>query len=251
MRQGIRSEPGVIHRREPFRMREVTSDRSLTTAVLDVSGLYFADEKLVVERVLSRRPGLVRVEANPVAQTATVTFDQQATSLRDLRRWIEECGYHCDGLSVPDHICDPTIKPSGSASRPEEVMGHGGHAGMSMDAMARDMRNRFLVAAIISVPIVLWSSIGRTVLHFTVPAPFGLRDDLLQLLLSLPVIFYSAWIFFDGAVRALRGRTLDMMVLVAVAIASGWLYSLAVTLTGGGDVFYEAVSVLAAFVLRV
>ena len=75
-------------------MREVTSDRSLTTAVLDVSGLYFADEKLVVERVLSRRPGVVRVDANPVAQTAMVTFDQQATSLLDLRRWIEECGYH-------------------------------------------------------------------------------------------------------------------------------------------------------------
>ena len=235
-------------------MREVTSDRSLTTAVLDVSGLYFADEKLVVERVLSRRPGVVRVEANPVAQTATVSFDQQATSLRDLRRWIEDCGYHCDGLSVPDHICDPTIKPNGRAPAPkmrspDEVMGHGGHAGMSMDGMVRDMRNRFLVAAIISIPIVLWSSIGRTVLHFTVPAPFGLRDDLFQLLLSLPVIFYSARIFFDGAVRALRGRTLDMMVLVAVAIASGWLYSVAVTLTGGGDVFYEAVSVLATFVL--
>ncbi|TMF85335.1 MAG: ATPase P, partial [Chloroflexi bacterium] len=165
MRQGIRSEPGGIHRREPFRVREVTSDRSLTTAVLDVSGLYFADEKLVVERVLSRRPGVVRVEANPVAQTATVSFDQQATSLRDLRRWIEDCGYHCDGLSVPDHICDPTIKPNGRAPAPkmrspEEVMGHGGHAGMSMDGMVRDMRNRFLVAAIISIPIVLWSSIG-------------------------------------------------------------------------------------------
>ena len=39
----------------------------------------------------------------------------------------------------------------------------------------------------------------------------------------LPVIFYSAWIFFDGAYRALRARTLDMMVLVAVAVGAGWL----------------------------
>lgn len=120
---------------------------------------------------------------------------------------------------------------------------------MSLDGMAREMRNRFLVAAIFSVPIVLWSAIGRQVLHFTVPAPFGLRDDWFQLILSLPVIGYSAWIFFDGAVRALRARTLDMMVLVAVAITAGWLYSLIVTLRGGGDVFYEASTVLAAFVL--
>src|SRR6266571_9410497 len=132
---------------------------------------------------------------------------------------------------------------------PHDVMGHGGHAEMSMNAMVEDMRNRFLVAAVLSVPILLWSAIGRQVLHFSVPAPFGMRDDVFQLILSLPVIGYSAWIFFDGAVRALRARTLDMMVLVAVAIAAGWLYSLVVTLRGGGDVFYEAASVLCAFVL--
>jgi Cu2+-exporting ATPase len=120
---------------------------------------------------------------------------------------------------------------------------------MSMDGMVRDMRNRFLVAAIFSIPIVLWSSIGRNVLHFAAPAPFGLRDDQFQLLMSLPVVFYSGSIFFSGALRALRARTLDMMVLVSVAIGSGWTYSVFVTLTGGGDVFYEASSLLATFVL--
>src|SRR6267378_5534001 len=132
---------------------------------------------------------------------------------------------------------------------PNEVMGHGGHAAMSTDAMVQDMRNRFLVAAVLSVPILLWSAIGRQVLHFGVAAPFGLRDDVFQLILSLPVIGYSSWIFFDGAVRALRARTLDMMVLVAVAIAAGWTYSVIVTFHGGGDVFYEASTVLCAFVL--
>jgi len=128
-------------------------------------------------------------------------------------------------------------------------MGHAGHAGMSMEAMVQDVRNRFLVAAVLSVPILLWSSIGRQVLHFDVPAPFGLRDDVFQLILSLPVIGYSGWFFFDGAVRALRARTLDMNVLVSVAIAAGWTYSVVITIRGGGDVFYEASTVLAAFVL--
>jgi Cu2+-exporting ATPase len=40
-----------------------------------------------------------------------------------------------------------------------------------------------------------------------------------------------------------------MMVLVAVAVGAGWGYSLGVTLTGGGEVFYEAATVLTAFVL--
>ncbi len=251
-----------------------------STAVLDVRGLNWASEKAVVEAVLGRRPGVQRVEANPVAQTATVTYDPRVTSLADLRRWVTECGYHCAGQSVPEHICDPLLEPDPAAGHdghvavatapappahaehavhatapeaavraPQEVMGHGGHGAMSMDAMVRDMRNRFLVAAIFSIPILLWSPIGRDVLGFTVAAPFGLRDDVWSLLLSLPVIFYSCWIFFDGAVRALRARTLDMMVLVAVAVGAGWLYSVFITLTGGGDVFYEAATVLAAFVL--
>ena len=89
-----------------------------------------------------------------------------------------------------------------------------------MADMARDMRNRFVVAAALSVVVLLWSPIGRDVLHVGVPAPFGLRDDVVAMIASLPVVGYSAWIFFDGAVRALRARTLDMMVLVAVAIGA-------------------------------
>lgn len=136
------------------------------------------------------------------------------------------------------------------ANSSHELMGHGGHSSEeSMAAMVSDMRNRFLVAALFSLPILLWSEIGRDVLNFNVVAPFEIRDDIFQLILSLPVIGWSAWIFFDGAVRALRARTLDMMVLVAVGVGSGWLYSLGVTLTGGGEVFYEASTVLAAFVL--
>ena len=272
-----------------------------TTAVLHTGGLQFMSEKAVLEKALKARPGVLSVEANPVAQTATVRYDPHQTSLAELKKWVEECGYHCAGKSVPGHICSPMDEAS-STSRanepsranpisatagaagiraahagddtagisqspaakedsptpsthqamvmaPSEAMGHGGQAGMSMAAMVRDMRNRFLVAVLLSIPILLWSQIGRKVLGFEVPAPLGLRDDVFQLILSLPVIFYSAWIFFDGAVRALRHKTLDMMVLVAVGIGAGWLYSVTVTIRGGGDVFYEASTVLASFVL--
>jgi P-type Cu2+ transporter len=250
------ADHGDVGDAQPARVDAVKTDPT-ATVVLQVGGLNWASEKAVAECALLGRPGIRAVEANPVSQTATVTFDPARTSLADLRLWVTECGYHCSGQSVPSHICDPMAEP-GTEGRPglpaagpsaHEMMGHGGEAGMSMDSMVRDMRNRFAVAALLSVPILLWSPIGRSVLGFTAPAPFGLRDDVWLLLLSLPVISYSAWIFFDGAVRALRARTLDMMVLVAVAIGAGWLYSLAVTLTGGGDTFYEAVTVLAAFVL--
>ncbi|SFR24881.1 Cu2+-exporting ATPase [Lentzea waywayandensis] len=230
-----------------------------STAVLDVSGLHWASEQNVVNAKLGRQPGVLDVAVNPAAQTATVVFDPTRTSVAALRQWVVDCGYHCAGQSVPHHICDPMEEPRRAGHEhhaepavlrsPHDAMGHGGHAGMSMASMVADMRNRFLVALVFSLPIVLWSPIGTEVLGLHLPTPFGVRQDVWALVLSLPVIFYSCWIFFDGAVRALRARTLDMMVLVAVAVGSGWLYSLVITLTGGGEVFYEAATVLAAFVL--
>jgi Cu2+-exporting ATPase len=251
------------------------------TTVLQVGGLNWASSTAAIEATLLRRPGVTSVDANAVSQTATVAYDPDVTSVAELSTWVQDCGFHCAGRSVPDHLCDPMSEPpverAGADRRPaplaaptqpashqgmqaahdtppgrspQETMGHGGgHAGMSMDAMVADMRNRFLVALVLSIPITLWSPMGRDMFGFTVPAPFGLRDDVFTLLLSLPVVFYSAWIFFDGAYRALRSRTLDMMVLVAVAVGAGWLYSVGVTLTGGGEVFYEAAAVLTTFVL--
>src|SRR6266511_3925731 len=226
-----------------------------TTAVLDVRGLSWASEQNVVAAVLGRRPGVLGMEVNAVAQTATVTLYPTRTTLAQLRDWVRACGYHCAGRSVPAHICDPMQMPPDhttsatgqpappgapagrdghhtaheppgeappqGAPSPHEMMGHGGHAGTSMAAMVADMRNRFLVAALFSIPILIWSPIGHDVFRLDVAVPFGLRQDVWALLLSLPVIFYSSWIFFDGTVRALRARTLDMMVPMAVVIRGG------------------------------
>jgi Cu2+-exporting ATPase len=229
----------------------ITATTPHETAVLHVGGLHYASEKAVVEHVLGGRPGVVAVEANPVAQTATVTYDTAETSLEELTRWVEECGYHCAGQSVPGHICDPLVEhgPPASTERADHAHGHGGHAGMSMEAMERDMRNRFLVALVFTIPIVLWSMVGTKLLGTELATPFGLDHDIWQLLLSLPVVLYASSIFFTGAVAALRARTLDMMVLVAVAIGVGWLYSVAATFFIEGEVFYEAAGMLATFVL--
>jgi len=231
------------------------------SVVLHVGGLHYVTEKARVEHVLGRRPGVLAVEANPVAQTATVTYDPAQTSVEDLTRWVQECGYHCAGQSVPGHVCDPMAEPDvaheGMAhdhpamQRAEDAHGHGhgGHAGMSMDAMVRDMRNRFVVALVFTIPIVLWSSVGTNLIGSEVATPFGMDREVWQFLLSLPIVFYASTIFFTGAVSALRNRTLDMMVLVAVAIGTAWVYSVAATFFIEGDVFYESAGMLATFVL--
>src|SRR4051794_5127415 len=86
------------------------------TVVLEAGCLNWATERSVAESVLRRRPGVLAVTANPVSQTATVQFDPASTSIQQLRQWVIDCGYHCEGQSVPRHICDPLAEPQQAAS---------------------------------------------------------------------------------------------------------------------------------------
>jgi Cu2+-exporting ATPase len=211
----------------------------------------------VVEAALGQLPGVLAVDANPVAQTATVTYDPQITSVAQLRPAIEERGFACAGGNVPGCVCDPLQEPGAPPShehaaveRAHDPQGHGegGHGGHSMDHMAEEMRNRFLGSLVFTLAILLWSDVGKEVFGHEVATPFGIDRMLWQLLLSLPLL-YAAQIFFTGAVSALRQRTLDMNVLVATAIGISWAYSVAVTFGLEGDVFYDAGAMLATFVL--
>src|SRR5215208_5545043 len=167
-----------------------TAAPAYETTVLHVGGLHYASEKAVVEHVLGGQPAVVAVEANPVAQTATVAYDPDVTSVHTLTRWVEDCGYHCAGQSVPGHMCDPLVEPHAPATHDHASVeraehahghGHGGHAGMSMEAMERDMRKRFVVALVFTIPIVLWSMVGTNLLGTELPTPFGIDRDIWQL----------------------------------------------------------------------
>jgi Cu2+-exporting ATPase len=238
-------------------MSTATVTRRTETAVLHVGEQYRGTEKLVVEKALGRWRGVIAVEANPVGQTATVTYDPGVTSIAELRRCVRECGFECAGCSMPGCLCDPLAEPDAAAPRDHAAMeraqdahagGEGGHAGHSMAHMAEQMRNRFLVSLVFTLAILAWSDVGKTVFGSHLATPFGLDRSVWLLLLSLPVL-YAARMFFTGAVDALRQRTLDMNVLVAVAIGVSWVYSVAVTFGLRGTVFYDAGAMLATFVL--
>jgi P-type Cu2+ transporter len=68
-------------------MIDAVAGGKAASTVLHVGGMFLASEKAVVEQVLSRRRGVIRVDANPVAQAANVTFDTAQTSVAELRGW--------------------------------------------------------------------------------------------------------------------------------------------------------------------
>jgi len=130
-----------------------------------------------------------------------------------------------------------------------------GHGGMNHDmsdpvmaaAMESTMRNRFFAALLLTIPVILYSAIGESLLHTKLPTPIPV--NWLLLILTTPIVFWAGWIFVGGAVSALRQRNLDMSVLIATGVLTAYLFSLYITLSGGMDTFYDAAAMLVTFVL--
>ena len=280
----------------------------MTEVVLEARGLQRGSWAPALERVLSRAAGVQEVEANAFSDSVTVRYDPAIITQRAIEQLIEECGYHCRGEQVPNHICAPagdsatkqrtrteqhalhvhasperavsehaTSDHEGhdatkSVKRPTAPASHAGHvtaaaaaassgemtqmahemghgAGMSMDTMVRDMRNRFFVTLVLGVLVTLYSPIGTDVFGLELEAPFGLTNEVLMFLLATPAVLWGGQMFFVGAWRALERRTLDMSVLVTLSVGAGYVFSVAATFLFRGEVFYEAAVVLLAFIL--
>ena len=120
---------------------------------------------------------------------------------------------------------------------------------MTMDDMARDMRNRFFVSLILTIPVFLYSPLFTRFFGIHLPTPFGISEELLGFILTTPIVFYGAKPFFVGARNGLRAGVLNMSVLVSLSVLAGYIFSVAATFFFQAAVFYEAAAMLVTFVL--
>jgi len=226
----------------------------MKTATLDVGGMLSVLDYQAVEKRLAQLPGVHRVAASAASNTATVEYDEAATSVATLKERIVQCGFHCTGQVVPRHVCLPAAPLGAPAAAPPAMpmshdmaheMGHG--AGMDMQDMVRDMRNRFWISLAFTVPIFLFSPMGLEAIR--VPTPFGLDLNLVLFVLATAAILYPVWPFVIAAIRALRNGILNMAVLVILSVGTGYLFSVGATFFFEGQQFYEASAVLLVFIL--
>jgi len=127
-------------------------------------------------------------------------------------------------------------------------MEHGGLAGREMaKLMEEDIRQKFFFALVLSIPIILYSPFGESILRLKLPTPIPAAWILL--ILTTPVFFYSGWIFLYSTQKALLQKTLNMAVLIAVGITAAYGFSVLLTFMGSSDSYYEAAALLITFVL--
>ncbi|MFY9610564.1 MAG: heavy metal translocating P-type ATPase [Blastocatellia bacterium] len=131
----------------------------------------------------------------------------------------------------------------------------------AQDAEYRELFRRFVVAAVLSFPVLVIAMSHERIAALN----FG-GVNWLQLALTTPVVFFSGWRFYRGAWAAFRHRFADMNTLIALGTGAAYLYSVAATvapsffvresshagmagMAGDVPVYYEAASVIIALIL--
>lgn len=71
----------------------------------------------------------------------------------------------------------------------------------------------------------------------------------LSLVMTIPLVLYSAWPVWKGTWRAITRHHITMDVPVAVSMIAAFVPSLYATLVGHGEVYYDSVTMFVAFLL--
>ena len=193
-----------------------------------------------LEDLLERQGGVERVQVNAATERVTIDYIPGLTSPEELARAMEAAGYEADLSHEAEEMVD-----RGAASREAEVA---------------DISRRFWVAVILTVPLTV-----AAMWHLVAPMPTGavasvlafVAHPLVQLVLTIPVLFYSGWGFFKGMWYTLRNRTADMNTLIGIGTGAAFVYSLAATFFGEwlerqgveAAVYYEVAAVIVTLIL--
>ena len=205
-----------------------------------------------VERALKEHPHVTEVQLDWKNDIVQVGYDPARIGPEDIEQVITQTGCDCKPMDVEDEHHHEAMAPPerrmqhlghGVDTQPISMgtkhdrmqyempathADHGDHADHDMSdpnmaaTMERDMRNKFFVALLLTIPIVLYSPLGMNLLGVRLPT-FGLGENVIMFVLTTPVVFYCGWIFISGSYHSLRRRTLNMSVLIATGVLAAYL----------------------------
>ncbi len=222
---------------------------------LVVEGMHCAACVSAVERAIGRAEGVESASVNLVTREARVRIDPERARPDDVERAIRDAGYEVGASPTSDDAREDGA-PSGSVSQgPDSDTAAAGDAPTAADADARLLFRKFIVGAILSVPILL---LGH---HEWVPGLRHLGHDEVRLfwalsgVLTLPIMVWVGGQFFTGAVKALRHGRSNMDTLVALGTGSAFVYSVVAVAApglfpeGAAHPFFEAAAVIITLVV--
>ncbi|RME27218.1 MAG: copper-translocating P-type ATPase [Deltaproteobacteria bacterium] len=207
---------------------------------LKLAGMHCASCVSKVEHALRQVPGVLSASVDLARMQVLIDYLPSQASLDAFVEAVRAAGYEVEA-----------VPPAGSGLPQESEFEREQRL---RDEEYRSLMRRFIVAAVVAVPVVL----------LMVPdiLPFSMTDEQLrlswwvQLAATLPVMAYSGRDFYVGMVRAARHRSSDMNTLVGLGTLAAYTYSAVAVIAPGifpeerlAEPFFDVISVVIALVV--
>jgi Cu2+-exporting ATPase len=188
-----------------------------------LEGIHCAACVWLNETYLKRQPGVVDVSINFATRRARVRWEASRAKLSDLLRAVAAIGYRA-------YPYDP--------ARREELAGRESRALLVRTALA-----------LLAMMQVMMFAVPAYISSDGVEPEYRALLEWASLTLALPVVLYCATPFFAGALRDIRLGRLGMDVPVALGVGGAFVASVWATVSGGGAVYYDSVTMFVALLL--
>ena len=196
------------------------SDHALDIAI---TGMNCASCVSAVEDALRKMPAVKSASINLATEKAHVTFNAGVPiQSQKILQAVKDAGYGAELITQHDR-----------AKHDAQV---------SIDTQASTDGIRIVIATLLSLPLIIPMLLSLVGVHWNLPV-------WLQWLLATPVQFYLGAGFYRSAWKAIRNRTGNMDLLVAIGTSAAYLLSIYMMLQGHTHLYFEASSVVITLVL--
>ncbi|ARZ63811.1 MULTISPECIES: heavy metal translocating P-type ATPase [Bacillus cereus group] len=205
----------------------IVSDKAEFT----VSGMTCAACANRVEKRLNKLEGVNGATVNFALESATVDFNPDEINVNEMKSAITKLGYK---LEVKSDEQDESTD-----HRLQEI---------------ERQKKKFIISFILSFPL-LWAMVSHFSFTSFIYLPDMLMNPWVQLALATPVQFIIGGQFYVGAYKALRNKSANMDVLVALGTSAAYFYSVYSSIQSIGssehmtDLYFETSAVLITLII--
>lgn len=196
-----------------------------------ITGMTCAACSTRIEKGLNKLEGVTKASVNLALETASVEYSPSQIAPQDITQRVEKLGY---GAKLKSEE-----KEEEQSYREKELS---------------KQKGKFWFSLILSVPL-LWAMVSHFTFTSFIPLPHMLMNPWVQLALATPVQFVVGKQFYVGAFKALRNKSANMDVLVALGTSAAYFYSLYSSLKSLGSsthtaqLYYETSAILITLIL--
>ncbi|HDR8053206.1 MULTISPECIES: heavy metal translocating P-type ATPase [Bacillus cereus group] len=205
----------------------IVSDKAEFT----VSGMTCAACANRVEKRLNKLDGVNKATVNFALESATVDFNHDEVNVNEMKSAITKLGYKLE--------VKPDDQDASTDHRLQEI---------------ERQKKKFIISFILSFPL-LWAMVSHFSFTSFIYLPDMLMNPWVQLALATPVQFIIGGQFYVGAYKALRNKSANMDVLVALGTSAAYFYSVYLSIQSIGssehmtDLYFETSAVLITLII--